>query len=555
MHAEQTTNDGFLGRREELQALYQRACAAGTGACESVLLAGSRGTGKTALLRHFAGYLFWKQDRVVPFLYPGNAALLGVADFSRDYLAAFLRQRLAFERRDQALLSTIGIPLRELAARAGDQGATWAWELIERFQHCADDPLTQLQTALHAPARSVAETGKPVIIMVDDFPMLAGLHRAGDAEPALLALFHGPVTTRLTPHVLAGDPSALRDLPLPVLTEIPLPTLPPGDAAQLFQAALKARAASPGSVPQPLLDHLNGNPLYLRRVAGAVAGGGGAGEEAFWTAYINEVTGGGLYHYLAGPLRTLFPRQEERRNALEALRRVYSSGREAAVSRAVHAFVSAKLAPGSLQALLRLGLVCGEFGGYRAPDDGVLRDFVILLYEREIEGRSPDDIMRRALAGRSPAQAAAPSWDLSVPLAPRAELVIAESLEQIGKNLHIAEDTIGQLQLAVIEACINAIEHTKGGDRRLAASIRAFPDRLEVSVESPGQEFVQAETGEPLVEDKVREGPTRGQGIRLMKRFADAVRFERTPHGTHVVLVKYMIRSVTSTKEGIPHGE
>ena len=307
MHAEQTTNDGFLGRREELQALYQRACAAGTGACESVLLAGSRGTGKTALLRHFAGYLFWKQDRVVPFLYPGNAALLGVADFSRDYLAAFLRQRLAFERRDQALL--------------------------------------------------------------------------------------------------------------------------------------------------------------------------------------------------------------------------------------------------------RLGLVCGEFGGYRAPDDGVLRDFVILLYEREIEGRSPDDIMRRALAGRSPAQAAAPSWDLSVPLAPRAELVIAESLEQIGKNLHIAEDTIGQLQLAVIEACINAIEHTKGGDGRLAASIRAFPDRLEVSVESPGQEFVQAETGEPLVEDKVREGPARGQGIRLMKRFADAVRFERTPHGTRVVLVKNLIRSVTSTKEGIPHGE
>jgi anti-sigma regulatory factor (Ser/Thr protein kinase) len=306
------------------------------------------------------------------------------------------------------------------------------------------------------------------------------------------------------------------------------------------------------SIPRSLIDQLNGNPLYIRRVAGAMSGVSAAREEEFWSAYVGEITGGALYCYFAGTLKALFPTVSERRSALEVLHRIYSAGNEPSTGRAVRALVDQKLAPGSLQALMRTGLVLGAFGEYRAPGDPVLRDFVSLLYEREIAGRAPDEIRRIAHAGRRPVPEA--TWDLSVPLAPRSELVIAESIEQIGKNLHFSEDAIGQLQLAVIEACINAIEHSKGGGGRLSVSIRSLPDRLEVSVESPGPEFVLAETGEPVVGTFDAKGSQRGQGVKLMKRFADAVRFERTARGNRVVLVKNVVRTAT-IKEGASHRE
>lgn len=555
MHDQASHEEGFIGRHEELQSLFRRAREAGTMAGESLLLAGERGIGKTALLRQLAAHLFWKQDRVVPFFYGASAAFLSTADFARDFLASFLRQRLAFENRDQALLTRVGIPLHELAAYAADQRSTWAWEVIDRYQRAADEPLARLQGVMHAPALSSLETGKPVLLMLDDFPMLAGLHRAGVAEPSLLALFDGPIAARMTPCLLAGRASELRELPLPALTEMPLRPLPSGDAERLFQTMLHARGVPFESVPRPLYDHLGGNPLYIRRVAGAVPGAGPAGEEAFWSAYVQEITSGGLYHYFAMALKTLFPGWNERRNALEVINRICTGGQGTTAQRAVQGYVAQKLSAESFRALLRSGFVLGEFGGYRGPDDPVLRDFIALLHAREIEGRPLDEVVRQALSDRRTASATEVSWSLEVPLTPRSELVVAESLEQIGKNLHVAEDVIGQLQMAVIEACINAIEHSKGGERRLHVSIQSLPDRLEVSVESPGQEFVQAETGEPFVGTAAGEGPPRGQGVKLMKRFADEVRFERTPRGTKVVLVKQLSRTAAIQKEGVSYRE
>ncbi len=552
MFSDPAPYEGFIGRREELKDLYRRASAAGSGAAESIVLAGERGAGKTALLQQLTAQLFWKQERIVPFLYPVTEALLGASDFASDYLASFLRQRFAFDDRDQALLSAAGMPLRELAALAGVRGAAWASELIERFLWTAEDPIIRLQTALSAPARSSRETGRPVLVMIDDFPVLGGLHRGGPAEPRLLSLFRGPLSVRTTPHVLAGVPAALRELPLTVLSGVALRPLSPADALQLFLSLLQPPMV-PALVPRALVDHLNGNPLYIRRVAGAAAQGPAEGEEAFWSAYVSEVTGGGLAQYFAGSLKSLFPDPGGRRNALEVLHRIHTAGTDPAAGRAVRAFVAERLSPEAVVSLLRAGLVVGEFGEYRAPGDAVLHDFVVALYEREIAGRSAAEIRKLAVAGRGSAPAS--SWDLSIPLVPRAELVVAKSLEQVGRKLHASDDAIGQLQLAVIEACINAIEHTKGGGDRLAVSIRAVQDRLEVAVESPGQEFVPIETGEPLVESVDRDGALRGQGIKLMKRFTDAVRFERTPRGTRVVLVKNISRAAAATKEGASHRE
>jgi serine/threonine-protein kinase RsbW len=547
--------EGFIGRREELQALSRRIREAGTPAGESMFLAGERGVGKTALLRQLAAHLFWKQDRIVPFLYPVNAAVLECGEFARDYVAAFMRQRIAFSNRDQALLVRDGMSLQELAGYAGSPARAWVWDVIDRVRRAGDDPLTLLRIALNAPALSAAETGKPVVILVDDFPMLTGLRRGQAAEPSLLSLFDGPLTTPQTLHILTGAVAEFRELALPPLATIPLLPLSPEDAERLFQVTAQTRGATFDKVPHSLVGRLGGNPLYIRRIAGALRHSVGAGEEAFWSVYTHEITDGGLHRTVVSQLMTLFPSWDERRNALEVIHRVCAAGGGKPGPQILQGFITEKLSRESVRALLRSGLMIGGFGGYSAPDDAVLRDIITCLFEREIAGRPLDEVVRSFLGGLHPERPVEHTWDLTVPLEPRAELVVAESLDQIGKNLNIPEETIGQLQMAVIEACINAIEHTKGGDRRLYVSVRTLPDRLEVSVESPGQEFVQYETGEPFRGVEIREGAPRGQGVRLMKRFADAVTFEKSDRGTKVVLVKYLGRPVNPEQEGAAHRE
>ena len=71
----------FFGRGDELSDLYHRALQAEQGAGQSVFLSGTRGVGKTELLKQLFSHLFWKQDRVAPFYYSVNNAILSVEDF------------------------------------------------------------------------------------------------------------------------------------------------------------------------------------------------------------------------------------------------------------------------------------------------------------------------------------------------------------------------------------------------------------------------------------------------------------------------------------------
>jgi len=71
-----------------------------------------------------------------------------------------------------------------------------------------------------------------------------------------------------------------------------------------------------------------------------------------------------------------------------------------------------------------------------------------------------------------------------------------------------------------------------------------------VSIESAGRDFVVQETGEPFADREPTKAHVKGRGIRMMNRFADEVRFERTARGTKTVLVKNLSKSAGVQKEG-----
>jgi len=206
-------------------------------------------------------------------------------------------------------------------------------------------------------------------------------------------------------------------------------------------------------------------------------------------------------------------------------------------------------------ALYLAGFVRGEFGVFRAVEDRVVRDIIDCLYMKEILGKPVQDLEQEFLEKSLPQREGVIRFDMTLPAIKEAELVAAQCLEQIGKNLHINQDAIGQLQIAVIEACLNAIERSKGTDEQVHVSFAADGDRVEVSIESAGREFVAQATGEAIVERGHAKAHVKERGIKMMNRFADEVRFERTARGTKTVLVKNLSKSVGVQKEGIASHE
>ena len=546
----------FVGRQEELAALTKRVVLALGGQARSAVLSGPRGMGRTELQQQLFGRLFWGQDRVAPFSYSVNPALLSAQDFSRNYLTRFLCQRLAYEKKEQALLHLDGISLTDASSLLEERGATWASGLLEQYERSSADPVDALRIALNAPYLSALATGTPVAVLIDEFHRLKGLHRGGVPDPRLAALFEEPMSSGKTPHLITGNSPELQEMAVASgLERIPLLPLGPESMSSKAQALLSAQGAA-GNVPHLLFRRLGGNPWYLACVVNAACAKRTPDEKAFWNAYVGEIREGALAVSWSAVLKNFFPDLAMRRTALAAAYTIYHATEPLSLKRIAKSLaLTDAQASDALQGLYLAGFIRGEFGVFRATDDRVVRDSIESLYLKEILAKSAqeqDQHFREALFTQKEDSV---RFDMTIPMVREAELVVAQCLQQIGKNLQLNEDAIGQMQIAVIEACINAIEHGKGADDKVRIAVSVDRDRLSVSIESAGPEFIVQETGEPFGDQGAAKVSNRGWGIKLMKRFADEVTFERIPGGTRTILIKKLETPAEVRKEDAAQNE
>ncbi len=541
----------FFGRKEELVGLARRLLREDGDAAQSAVLSGPRGIGKTELLKQLFGYLFWRQDRVVPFYYTVNPALLSAAAFSKDYLTRYLCQRLAFEKKEQFLSSLEGLSIEGLSALVEERNAGWAREILDRFIQSSGDPIDALRVAISAPHQAALATGMPAALLIDEFHRLKGLHNGGIPDPLLVSLFEAPLSCRKTPHVVAGSAAEIDEMPAASgLERISVPPLGPEDAAARALSLFRA-CGGEGAAPLHLLRGLGGNPFYIACVIRRACGKKDPSETDFQKAYAREVLEGPLALSWSSVLKSYFPGPGSRRIALMLAHKIYHSNEPLSCQRIAKALtLTDGQAEATAHALHLAGLVRGEFGVFRAVEDGALRDVIDCLYQREILGKSAPDLEAELLTNPLSEKEGVVRFDMTLPMVKEAELVAAQCLEQIGKNLNINQDAVGQMQIAVIEACINAMEHGKGTEKKIYISVAADGDRLEVSIESAGREFVVQETGEPFGDREGIKASGRGWGIKLMKRFADEVRFEKTARGMKTVLVKNLANTAGVQKEG-----
>jgi hypothetical protein len=114
--------DEFTDREEIIGRLMQMAARAPRDMTLSTATVGRRRLGKTAVLEQAYNRLFWEQDAVVPIYFTFEARPVTSTEFAVAYFTNFLRQFIAFRRKDDALVRMQRDTLTDLVQMAQDLG-------------------------------------------------------------------------------------------------------------------------------------------------------------------------------------------------------------------------------------------------------------------------------------------------------------------------------------------------------------------------------------------------------------------------------------------------
>ena len=135
-------------------------------------------------------------------------------------------------------------------------------------------------------------------------------------------------------------------------------------------------------------------------------------------------------------------------------------------------------------------------------------------------------------------------YEMVIPMGGDTELIAAHTVEQIARRLKFPPEAINQIKTAVIEACINAAEHSLSTDRKIYQRFRVEHDKLTVTIASRGvvPANVAAQNGQEATQT-IDSKSRRGWGLKLIKTLMDEVEFERVDDGTRLRMTKYLRKS------------
>ncbi len=131
-------------------------------------------------------------------------------------------------------------------------------------------------------------------------------------------------------------------------------------------------------------------------------------------------------------------------------------------------------------------------------------------------------------------------FEMVLPPGKNAELVGVRAAGEISAGMGFDEDSIGRIKTSVVEACINAFEHSGSPSARVRLRFIAASDMLTIYVSNPGLDFNGLRANSASTGDSGGLPHKRGWGLELMKGLMDEVRYESLEGGTRLVLVKYL---------------
>ncbi len=128
--------------------------------------------------------------------------------------------------------------------------------------------------------------------------------------------------------------------------------------------------------------------------------------------------------------------------------------------------------------------------------------------------------------------------ELKLPIVPNMELVAIQTAEVISKNMGLNEEQSAEISMALVEACINAFEHSRTGSNVFIHFI-IKENTLTIKIIDQGVGFDQSQVEIPKIENKIgQDTRKRGWGLQLMRELMDTVEFQSTSEGTTVTMTK-----------------
>lgn len=123
------------------------------------------------------------------------------------------------------------------------------------------------------------------------------------------------------------------------------------------------------------------------------------------------------------------------------------------------------------------------------------------------------------------------TFRLQVPSSTENLAMIRDFVSSIGEQAGMAPAEVGNVELAVDEACANVMEHAYGSDMTKEVSVRATfdDDSLSIVVADTGRGFDPAMVEAKPLDKLVAERKSGGLGMQLIKKLMDEVHYEVAP--------------------------
>jgi serine/threonine-protein kinase RsbW len=121
-------------------------------------------------------------------------------------------------------------------------------------------------------------------------------------------------------------------------------------------------------------------------------------------------------------------------------------------------------------------------------------------------------------------------YELVLPMKADSEMVAARVAEEVAAFAAVDADTVDRIKMAIIEACINAFEHSASSTGKVRLRYLLSPDRLELFVQDDGKGFQAGSESKK----------NRGWGLKLIRELVDEVDISTGLDGTVVRMVKYL---------------
>ena len=176
-----------------------------------------------------------------------------------------------------------------------------------------------------------------------------------------------------------------------------------------------------------------------------------------------------------------------------------------------------------------------------APE-GFSTDAMGLIRQRNAYGSSRRQVefLKQFLASE-PAESrqVIDEYEVTVPMDGENEMIAAHTLEEIARRHNYSPKAINQIKTALLEASINASEHSLSHDRRIHQKFSVEDDRIVITISNRGLRLADRRTAQ--IEP---ESERRGWGLKLIEKLMDEVKIHQSDDGTSISMTKYLQKEV-----------